>query len=721
MRIFGGIFAVLPTVPAGGQERLVLPPQVEDVARAHHWKAFLASLEDGRATRRRRSKVDRGGRHLLACALLSCLGLGVAAAAPGAIADRVFIHGAVYTQDPTQPWVESFAVADGKYLAVGSGAAIRAFIGPETNVVDLKGRMVMPGLVDDHVHAVDGAMGELYDCIFPSTATPAQVRRAIAGCAKRTPKGGWVSGGFWASDFFKRNPIRSPRRWLDGVAEGRPIILRDDTGHNVWANSEALRLAGVDAKKADPGGGRFERDSSGRPDGIALEAAAEKIQAVVSERSEAEYRRSVQHVQEIAHRFGFIGLKEADAATPAIAAYVAADKRGQLSLYVAACISTLAMQVTQDTILDYDKIDNVREAYRSNLVDTNFVKIYLDGVPTEARTAAMLEPYLPDAQGRRVSGDLHVNPDVLEKEVVEFDKRGYTVKMHAAGDRAIREGLDAIAAARRANPDGQLRHELAHAGYIAPPDLNRFAQLNAVAEFSPVIWYPSPIIDAVIAVVGERAKHYWPMRSLLATHAGLAAGSDWPSVVPSMDPWGGIEAMVTRSDPYHHSPKTLWPEEASGLEDALRIYTLGGAAGLRREAETGSIIVGKSADFIVLNRNLFKIPANQIGNVKVEMTFFQGRKVYQHSTTGEHRPNPQAAPSLSAISPGLTPSTSSTFLRLAAPDATRTLRFAMPRRFATNSISARLAAFSTAGAATRILISPSCSPAISVLEARGCT
>ncbi len=665
--------------------------------------------------------MDRGGRHLLACALLSCLGLGVAAAAPGAIADRVFIHGAVYTQDPTQPWVESFAVADGKYLAVGSGAAIRAFIGPETNVVDLKGRMVMPGLVDDHVHAVDGAMGELYDCIFPSTATPAQVRRAIAGCAKRTPKGGWVSGGFWASDFFKRNPIRSPRRWLDGVAEGRPIILRDDTGHNVWANSEALRLAGVDAKKADPGGGRFERDSSGRPDGIALEAAAEKIQAVVSERSEAEYRRSVQHVQEIAHRFGFIGLKEADAATPAIAAYVAADKRGQLSLYVAACISTLAMQVTPDTILDYDKIDNVREAYRSNLVDTNFVKIYLDGVPTEARTAAMLEPYLPDAQGRRVSGDLHVNPDVLEKEVVEFDKRGYTVKMHAAGDRAIREGLDAIAAARRANPDGQLRHELAHAGYIAPPDLNRFAQLNAVAEFSPVIWYPSPIIDAVIAVVGERAKHYWPMRSLLATHAGLAAGSDWPSVVPSMDPWGGIEAMVTRSDPYHHSPKTLWPEEAIGLEDALRIYTLGGAAGLRREAETGSIIVGKSADFIVLNRNLFKIPANQIGNVKVEMTFFQGRKVYQHSTTGEHRPNPQAAPSLSAISPGLTPSTSSTFLRLAAPDATRTLRFAMPRRFATNSISARLAAFSTAGAATRILISPSCSPAISVLEARGCT
>jgi predicted amidohydrolase YtcJ len=197
-------------------------------------------------------------------------------------------------------------------------------------------------------------------------------------------------------------------------------------------------------------------------------------------------------------------------------------------LYVAACISTLAMQDKPDTILNFDKIDIVRAAYHSNLVATDFVKIYLDGAPTAARTAAMLEPYLPDTDGRRVSGDPHVNLDVLAKDVTELDRRGYTVKMHAAGDRAIRVGLDAIAAARRANPNGRLRHELAHAGYIAPEDLGRFAELNAVAEFSPVIWFPSPIIDAVVEVVGERGKYYWPMRSLWATHAPLAAGSDWP-------------------------------------------------------------------------------------------------------------------------------------------------------------------------------------------------
>jgi predicted amidohydrolase YtcJ len=297
-------------------------------------------------------------------------------------------------------------------------------------------------------------------------------------------------------------------------------------------------------------------------------------------------------------------------------------------LYVATCISTLALQDKPDTVLDFDAIDRVHAVYHSDLVATDFVKIYLDGVPTSARTAAMLAPYLPDAAGQRVSGDLHVDPGVLAKDLVELDRRGYTVKMHAAGDRAIRVGLDAIEAARQAIPAGTRRHELAHAGYISPDDLGRFVTLQAVAEFSPVIWYPSPIIDAVIEAVGERATHYWPMRSLLATGAPVAAGSDWPSVVPSMDPWAGIQAMVTRRDPYHPSDAALWPEEAITLADALRIYTLDGAAALRREAETGSIVVGKSADFLVLDHNLFKMPASQIRAGEVSMTFFRGRRVY---------------------------------------------------------------------------------------------
>jgi predicted amidohydrolase YtcJ len=278
--------------------------------------------------------------------------------------------------------------------------------------------------------------------------------------------------------------------------------------------------------------------------------------------------------------------------------------------------------------LDFDAIDAVHRDHQTRLVDTRFVKIFLDGVPTPARTAAMLAPYLPDAAGNRTPGMLHVNPDTLARDLIELDKRGYTVKMHAAGDRAIRVGLDAIAAARAANPGSTLRHELAHAGYIDDEDLPRFASLNAVAELSPVIWYPSPIIDAVINTVGERGKHYWPMRTLVDLKTSMAAGSDWPSVVPSMDPWSGVEAMVTRADPLHAGDAKLWPEQAITLADALRIYTLGGAEALRRENETGSIKLGKSADFIVLDRNLFKVPVEQVSDVRVLETYFQGRRVY---------------------------------------------------------------------------------------------
>src|SRR5450631_800135 len=299
-------------------------------------------------------------RTIICLAAVTILGATGAVGAPSRVADQIFVGGAVYTQDAARPWAEGFAIGGSKYLAVGSSAAMRELVGPTTRVVDLRGRMVMSGLIDDHVHAADGAMGELYDCLFASTETPTRIREILTECVKKTPKGAWISGGYWASDFFKQYPMPSPRKWLDDIGDERPIILRDDTGHNVWANSAALRLAGVNSDTDDPTGGRFERDAkTNRPDGIALEAAAEKIQAAVPDRTKEQYLQSALHAQKIAHRFGIIGLKEADASTPTIAAYQAADKQGQLSLYVATCISTLAMQDRPDTVLNFDEIDKV--------------------------------------------------------------------------------------------------------------------------------------------------------------------------------------------------------------------------------------------------------------------------------------------------------------------------------------------------------------------------
>jgi hypothetical protein len=572
------------------------------------------------------------GARAIVLGVLFAAGASSGAATRPQPADLIFINGGVYTQDARQPWVEAVAVRQGRIVAVGMNAGVQETAGPKTTVVDLKGRMLMSGLIDDHVHAMEGSLASLYDCLFPSSSTPEEIRRILQGCVRHTPSGAWIGGGRWDSSFFKNYSIPSPRRWLDDITGNRPLLWRDDTGHNAWVNSAALRRAGVDAKTPDPVGGQFEREpGSTMPDGLALEAAAERVDHAIPARPARQYREAVLHTQRMAHGFGIVGLKEADALTPEIAAYSRADRRHELHLYVATCISTLAMQDRPGRVVDFNAIDRIRDEYRTPLVQTDFVKFYLDGVPTSARTAAMLEPYLPDENGRRVKGDLHVDPDVLARDLIELDGRGYTVKMHAAGDRAIRVGLDAIAAARQAHPESDLRHELAHAGFIAPEDLPRFHALNAVAELSPVIWYPSPIIDAVIDAVGDRGRQYWPMRSLLESGARLAAGSDWPSVVESMDPWGGVQAMITRSDPYHASSATLWPEQAIGLADALRIYTLGGAEGIRRVSETGSIVVGKSADFVVLDRNLFEIPVTDIKSERVQETYFRGRRVYRRA------------------------------------------------------------------------------------------
>jgi hypothetical protein len=240
----------------------------------------------------------------------------------------------------------------------------------------------------------------------------------------------------------------------------------------------------------------------------------------------------------------------------------------------------------------------------------------------------MLDPYLPDEiHGDQFTGNLHVGLQTLSKDLIALDKQGFTVKMHAAGDRSVRVGLDAIEAARKANGSSGLRHELAHAGYIHPDDVPRFAALDAVADISPILWHPSPIIDAVISAVGPRGEHYFPVRDLLDSGALVVAGTDWPAVAPTANPWIGIEALVSRRDPYGQIEGQFWAEQAVTLEEAIRIYTLNGARALRLEELTGSVEVGKSADFIVLDRNLFEVPIDDVGETQVVMTLFEGNLV----------------------------------------------------------------------------------------------
>jgi predicted amidohydrolase YtcJ len=525
------------------------------------------------------------------------------------------------------PWAQAVAVRDGKILAVGSNEEISRHRGQKTDIIDLGGRMVMPGIVDAHVHPAWGGVKDLYQCNFPFTATPDDIATAVEDCVAAQPDSEWIVGGQWTSDFFVNNQMESPRRWLDRVSGDKAVVLTDDSGHNHWANSRALALMGIDRDSPAPSGVRIGREASGgEPNGI-LEEAATLLRTAVPPWSLEQHVAGAAYSVEQGNRFGVTGMKDASASPVETEAFYRLDQTGRLTMHVAAALYLPSTETKND--LDTKRFVQLREKFRSPHVHTDFVKIFLDGVPTASRTAAMLDPYLPPhAGGDGGHGDLYVEADALAEALTELDALGFTVKIHTAGDAAVRAGLDAIEQARKANGRSGLRHELAHAGFVHPEDIPRFAKLDAVADFCPHIWFPSPIIDSIVGALGDRGRHYWPTRDLLDSGAPMLAGSDWPSAVPDMNPWPGLEALVTRRDPRGDHPGVLWEEQAITLEEAIRLFTLDGARALKLQHTTGSVETGKSADLIVLQENLFEMPASRIGETRVVLTLFEGRPVF---------------------------------------------------------------------------------------------
>jgi len=545
-------------------------------------------------------------------------------------ADIVLLNGAIHAVSTVQQQAEAIAIVGREIVAVGDNETVKKHIGPKTIVVELDQRLVMPGLVDAHLHPLGGAIKELFQCNFPFTATPQEIQDTVRSCVEEQPDIEWIIGGQWDSGFFERFELASPREFIDEVSGSVAVVLIDDSGHNLWVNSKALELAGITAETPDPAGGRIERAEDGSPNGVLLETADAPVYAVIPKYSDAQHEAAARWFSDTASAYGITAVKAANIDEQEMAAFQAVDRSGELNLHVATSMQTPYGHRVDP--LDYADLDRRRDLYASEHVHTKFVKIFLDGVPTPARTAAMLDPYLPDAEHGDdfTGGDPHVSVGPLTIDLIELDNRGYTVKMHAAGDRSVRVGLDAIEAMRNENGDSGLRHELAHAGYIHPDDIPRFAEINAVADLSPIIWHPSPIIDAVISALGrERAEKYWPVRDLLDANAPVLAGSDWPSAVPNANPWVGIEALVTLRDPCEQSPGALRPEQAITLQEAVEIYTIRGARALRLDDRTGTIEVGKQANLIILERNIFDIPIEDVGNTTIFRTYFEGQLVYE--------------------------------------------------------------------------------------------
>ncbi|WP_048646785.1 amidohydrolase [Nitratireductor soli] len=549
-----------------------------------------------------------------------------------AIADLVARNGRVYTVDRDRSWASAIAVRGGRIIAVGDDEAVKPHIGAETKRVDLGGRMAMPGIVDVHTHMMMGGQAELFELRFSNIARRDAILAKVREAAKATPEDKWIIGAQWGSDLIAALNTEESLAALDAASLGRPVMLRDDTYHNRWVNSPAMKLAGIDRANADPEQGSFGRDpQTGALTGVMIESASGLIERTIvasghytEEMDRAAMARSIATL----NSHGVTAFLDAAAMQPVLAALKGLDERGQLTAWAGA-----AMPVVEPSFMfgiAGEKLFALREDYRSAHVKPDFTKVFLDGVPG-ARTAAFHEPYTADPVfGCCFRGTTLATVPELVRWVGRCETLGLSVKIHCAGDAAVTQALDAIDVVRSFNGPTALTHHIAHASYIAPDDIKRFAELGVAADLSPFIWYPTAFLEGHKQTMGiDRAMRFWPNKDLLAAGTLMAGGSDWP-VIPNPDPWNGMEGLVTRQNPSgDFAGEALWPEQALDIATVLEIFTINPARVMGWEGTIGSLEIGKSADFIVLDRNVLECPSDEIAETKVLETYFEGRLVYE--------------------------------------------------------------------------------------------
>ncbi|MBN8413372.1 amidohydrolase [Halomonas denitrificans] len=540
-----------------------------------------------------------------------------------ATAELVLTNGRFYTVDDATPWADAVAISQGRFIAVGSADQVAAHIGEHTRVVDLGGRFVMPGLYDMHTHP-DLALAPGYAGYLDvglEDPTPEQVSQAILSYADQHPGDGWIYGAYFVRYTFKQAGIVPDRAWLDSIVSDRPVAILDRSWGCMLVNSMALELAAIDVNTPDPRHGYIERDGiTGEPTGILVDGAYAMIHAAMPPTPAHALQRAYREGVQFQSGRGVVGTKFVHVCEHRLDALRTIDQQGQLTVRVEAAISW------QDDIFPvkrrWELIAGERHFYRSARLNANAVKFHFDGTH-ESRSSYLSTPW---AEGSAWRGHLNLTPEHINDMVADMDRKGIRVIAHCTGDGASDLFLDAVAEARRRNGGQGMRHQCAHSTTLLDANLQRFSELDVIAEFSPVGWFPSSFAYARAVFGEERMQRAYNFKGVLDAGGVAVMGTDWP--VSSLDPWIGFEAMVTRENPWEETDASFYGEPIS-LEQAIRVMTINGAWAMGIEHQAGSISVGKSADLIVLDRNLFEVaPRGNIHATQVDLTMLEGEFVW---------------------------------------------------------------------------------------------
>lgn len=533
--------------------------------------------------------------------------------------DLAFVSGRVFLPTSMPP-ATAVLVANGRIAAVGGDRDVKDLIDSKTEVVDLGGRLLLPGFQDAHIHPATAGL-ELTRCALYDTTNALEAAQAITAYAIAHPDEPWILGGGWAMDWY---PGGTPTvEELDRLVPDRPVYLRNRDGHGAWVNTAALAAAGIGAATGDPASGRIERRPDGSPQGTLQEGAMGLMDHVVPQVTPADYASGLEAALDYLIPLGITAWQDAAVDPTVHTAYRLLAESGRLPVDVVGAL-------WWDRERGFDQIDDLVQLRTEGIggYRPTSVKIMLDGV-AENFTAAMLDPYL-DASGTPTdnSGLDFVERGVLLEAVTRLAALGFQVHFHALGDRAVRHALDAIEAARSANGPSDLRHHLAHIQLIHPTDIPRFAALGAVPNAQPFWACADPYqIDLTMPFLGpERSILQYPFASLLRAGATMAMGSDWSVSTPN--PLLEIEVAVTRVMPDSRHDEALGSHERISLAEALTAFTAGSAFVNHRD-DSGSIAVGQHADLVIVDRDLFDSRTGPVGEASVDMTIIGGEVMYR--------------------------------------------------------------------------------------------
>jgi predicted amidohydrolase YtcJ len=565
--------------------------------------------------------MDLRGGGLLGAILLSFAGPLSAEEA----ADILLLRGRVWTAEANPAWAEAVAVRGGRVIAVGTTSEVESLRGPQTEVIHLGGRLVLPGFDDAHVHLIDGSMS-LDRVDLADLPDVPKIQARIKEWARAHPQKPWVVGGGWAYASFPGGlPVRQQ---LDAVVSDRPAFLESYDVHTAWANSKALALAGITRATRDPVGGVIVRDkATGEPTGVLKEKpAVDLVKLKVPEPGPAEKYQSLLKGLRLLNSLGITSVQDAGLLSPTqdveadLAMLDRARREGRLSVRVAA-----AVEMEPDKALATVTLaKRLAARYRDAWLRVVGVKLFVDGV-IESKTAAMLEPYAGDTS----AGVPNWTAEALNEAVTVADREALQTWLHAIGDRAVRMALDAHEAALRANGRLDRRGRIEHLETLAASEYPRFKPLGVIASMQPLHANPDEnVLSAWAGNLGEeRVSRAWSWAAFEKAGVRLAFGSDWPVVTPSV--LRGLYCAVTRKTKDGTPPGGWLPQHAISLESALRHYTIDAAYASFEEAEKGSLDVGKRADLVVLSDDIFKGPPETLLKTKILLTLVDGKPVYR--------------------------------------------------------------------------------------------